>query len=156
MDVYLDTEFTDFTNARLISLGMVAANGETLYLEINDTWTRADCSEFVREVVLPLLEGGEHACTAAEADRRTRAFLERVAAESGVMLISDSEIDLVLLVRVWGEAGKPAVGTDAAVITLGMPQEMAREDAYEALQLRRHHALDDAIALKRGRLMSGA
>lgn len=150
MDVYLDTEFTDLLNPDLISLGMVAANGETLYLEIDDTWTRADCSQFVRDVVLPLLGGGKHACGVAEADERTRAFLERVADEQGVTLFCDSQLDLVMLRKLWGEVGKPAVVTGAMVITLGMQQEMAREDAYEQ-GLRRHHALDDSIALMRGR-----
>lgn len=53
MLVFIDTEFTDFVNPQLISIGMVADSGEEFYAEVPFSDDR--CSEFVRETVIPLL-----------------------------------------------------------------------------------------------------
>lgn len=58
MRIYFDTEFTSAdlaTDPDLISAGFVAANGREWYIEISD-FSRFECSSFVREVVLPLLD----------------------------------------------------------------------------------------------------
>jgi hypothetical protein len=51
--IFIDTEFTDFIDCHLISLGMVAASGEEFYAEV--PYPDAVCSAFVRETVIPLL-----------------------------------------------------------------------------------------------------
>lgn len=53
MNVFLDTEFTDFFNPHLISLGMASEYGEDFYGEV--PYPDHACSTFVREVVMPLL-----------------------------------------------------------------------------------------------------
>lgn len=53
MNVFLDTEFTDFFDPHLISLGMASEYGEDFYAEV--PYSDQACSEFVREVVVPLL-----------------------------------------------------------------------------------------------------
>lgn len=55
MLIYLNTEFTDLSEPYLISVGMVTA-GRRLYLELSGVGVMP-CSPFVRESVLPLLEG---------------------------------------------------------------------------------------------------
>ncbi|WP_233201165.1 hypothetical protein, partial [Chromobacterium alticapitis] len=51
MLLFLDTEFTDFTERELISIGMVSEDGQhELYLEIQD-FDRDKCNSFVRQVV---------------------------------------------------------------------------------------------------------
>lgn len=57
MKVFLDTEFTNFINTDLISIGMVAENGLKFYAERSD-YEKAWCSDFVKDVVLPQL--GKH------------------------------------------------------------------------------------------------
>lgn len=54
MKLFLDTEFTDFTNPELISIGIVDENGREFYAE-STSFRRERCSEFVVETVLPLL-----------------------------------------------------------------------------------------------------
>ena len=54
LNVFLDTEFTNFIDTDLISIGMVAQTGEEFYAEV--PYPDAACSPFVREVVVPLLE----------------------------------------------------------------------------------------------------
>lgn len=53
MNVFLDTEFTDFHDPQLISLGMASEYGEDFYAEV--PYSDHVCSPFVREAVLPLL-----------------------------------------------------------------------------------------------------
>jgi hypothetical protein len=53
MLVFLDTEFTDFIDPYLISLGMAAEYGEDFYAEV--PYPDHACSAFVRETVMPLL-----------------------------------------------------------------------------------------------------
>ena len=54
MKLFLDTEFTDFTNPQLISIGIVDERGREFYAERND-FPREACSNFVVQTVLPLL-----------------------------------------------------------------------------------------------------
>lgn len=54
MRVFIDTEFTDFTDAELISFGAVADDGREFYAELTD-FDRSRCSDFVRAIVLPKL-----------------------------------------------------------------------------------------------------
>lgn len=53
MNVFLDTEFTDFFDPHLISLGMASEYGEDFYSEV--PYPDHACSAFVREAVVPLL-----------------------------------------------------------------------------------------------------
>ncbi|MFS2113405.1 hypothetical protein [Herbaspirillum frisingense] len=53
LKIFIDTEFTDFIDCHLISLGMVAESGEEFYAEV--PYPDAACSSFVREAVIPLL-----------------------------------------------------------------------------------------------------
>lgn len=53
MNVFLDTEFTEFRDSYLISLGMASEYGEDFYAEV--PYPDHACSAFVREVVIPLL-----------------------------------------------------------------------------------------------------
>lgn len=57
MNIFLDTEFTDFPESEcdLISIGLVADDGREFYAELTD-YRQEACSDFVRQVVLPLLK----------------------------------------------------------------------------------------------------
>lgn len=62
MKLYLDCEFTQLSSeAKLISLALVAENGREFYVELMDTWDTQDCSDFVIEIVLPQLWHGSYA-----------------------------------------------------------------------------------------------
>jgi hypothetical protein len=55
MLIFLDTEFTNLIDRRLISIGMVSEDGQhALYRELQD-FDLENCSAFVRGNVLPLL-----------------------------------------------------------------------------------------------------
>jgi hypothetical protein len=58
MNIFLDTEFTDLSKPRLISLGLVSEDGQEFYRELTDTWTLDQCTLFVIAWVLPLMGDG--------------------------------------------------------------------------------------------------
>lgn len=89
MLVFFDTEFTDFAeDAKLISIGMVAETGDSFYAELSDTYTVEDCSDFVIEHVLPLLEGKNALMTFKELQSQLHNWLE--ALREPVTLATDS------------------------------------------------------------------
>ncbi|EJN10123.1 3'-5' exoribonuclease [Herbaspirillum sp. YR522] len=84
--IFIDTEFTDFIDIHLISIGMVAVTGEEFYAEI--PYPLESCSDFVRETVVPLLGQLPNAlCTKDELNTKILAWLKSVRPES-----SDLEI----------------------------------------------------------------
>jgi hypothetical protein len=64
LKIFIDTEFTDFNNCYLISLGMAAESGEEFYVEV--PFPIDACSEFVRQTVVPLLDKIPHSYCALE------------------------------------------------------------------------------------------
>lgn len=142
--VCFDTEFTDLLNPRLISIGFVAEGDECLYVELLD-WTRAECSRFVKDVVLPLLNQPRQVSVDEAAEQILRYF--EVIGEP-VTLMADSPVDFQLLGELLHDAGqsKPRNLAEALVISPTIAGEIVRENLY-ASGLRRHHALDDAKAL---------
>jgi hypothetical protein len=69
LKIFIDTEFTDFIDCHLISLGMAAESGEDFYAEV--PYPDKACSQFVREAVIPLLGKIPHAQCASD-DLRTK------------------------------------------------------------------------------------
>ncbi len=145
--VFVDSEFTSLAEPRLISVGAVAGDAAAFYCELND-WPAEHCSEFVRESVLPLLEGGAVPHPEA-ADAFARWIAERAAA-SPVTIVSDSGFDRWALADLFGREDLPAGARWQRV-----PVDAERlDDSARALGLRRHHALDDARALRHALLGS--
>ncbi|MFK4231647.1 3'-5' exonuclease family protein [Pseudomonas guariconensis] len=76
MRLFLDCEFTQLNaQAKLISSALVAEDGKEFYVEVMDAWREEDCSEFVKEIVLPQLWGGEYAMPIIEARSALLRFL---------------------------------------------------------------------------------
>lgn len=154
MFVFLDTEFTDFTNPSLISLALAAEDGYDFYAERTD-YRREDCSDFVRQEVLPLLgRVPGAACTQAELTQRLRTWLD--CFYEPVTLIFDSERDWVLLadacLGTTHKQAPPNVGEKVHLASNIITQptfEKALNAAYSQA-LPPHHALADARALRAG------
>ncbi|QJQ02327.1 hypothetical protein C798_19415 [Herbaspirillum rubrisubalbicans Os34] len=84
--IFIDTEFTDFLNCHLISLGMVAGTGEEFYVEV--PYPHAACSEFVREAVIPLLGSIENAqCLFEDLRHRILSWLSLIRHDSEIFEI---------------------------------------------------------------------
>lgn len=77
LKIFIDTEFTDFIDCHLISLGLAAETGEDFYAEV--PYPDKACSEFVREAVIPLLGRIPHArCAFDELRLKTLNWLDIV------------------------------------------------------------------------------
>lgn len=64
MRLFIDTEFSDFIDCDLISIGIVSEDGREFYAERND-FDLSRCNNFVKAAVLPLL-GQEPAIVGTE------------------------------------------------------------------------------------------
>ncbi len=139
--VFVDSEFTSLAEPRLISFAAVADDGARFYTELSD-WPRDACSQFVRDTVLPLLDGDfvPHPVAADEFAR----WLEARAAEAPVTLVSDSGFDRWAVADLLGREDLPP-GCAWQRVPIHYEQLDA---AVGSLGLRRHHALDDARALR--------
>lgn len=150
MLVFLDTEFTDFIDCDLISIGMVSEDGRyQLYLERSDY--RGDwCSDFVRAAVVPHL--GQHGAAvtrAVLADRLTEWF---ATLPPSVTIACDSYTDMELFLDALDHlrpmnltAGYYDLRDAEATPTF---QEAATH--YHAQGRPWHHALHDAQANRAG------
>lgn len=64
MRIFLDTEFTDLVpHNKLISIALVDEDENYFYAELSDTYELKDCSDFVKDNVLPFLRGGSYVMT---------------------------------------------------------------------------------------------
>ena len=154
MLVFLDTEFTDFTNPDLISLALVSENGREFYAERAD-YRREDCNDFVRQEVLPLLgRVPGAACTHSELTERVRTWFECLPEPA--TLVFDFEGDWLLLADAWlglHHREAPANVGDK----LHLSNHTITHPIFEAALNRvftqhwpPHHALADARALMAG------
>lgn len=93
--LFLDTEFTDFINTELISIGLVSACGEhEFYVELNDYRPQV-CSEFVRKNVEPMLDLHKHGKSTIQASARLYCWLEEL--EQQYIICADNMVDWELL-----------------------------------------------------------
>ena len=154
MHLFFDTEFTELgIDPRLISIGLVSEDGSReFYVELSDTYQPSDCSNFVREAVLPHLQGGDALKTMDELTLRLGNWIKGF--DQPVQLVTDSLSwdwpwiqELFYLPGTWPKNldGKPVLLSEM----VGSPLlERAVEKAFQSHvpRLRRHHALDDAKA----------
>jgi RimJ/RimL family protein N-acetyltransferase len=143
--VFLDSEFTQLREPRLISVGAVATDATAFYCEVG-AWPREQASDFVLQVVAPRLDGD--AVPHPVAGEALARWLGQRAARQPVTVISDSLYDRWALADLLGTEYLPA-----AVRWQRVPLPYEKLDAVVAeMGLRRHHALDDARGLRQALL----
>jgi RimJ/RimL family protein N-acetyltransferase len=146
--VYIDSEFTRLTQPQLLSFGAVADDDGEFYGEIAETLDESSvpladrCSEFVCDVVLPLFE--QCAQPRAKLANRFASWLADRARGRPITLISDSGFDRWALSDLLGTENLP---DGAQWLRVPVAYETLDQVAH-TLDLRRHHALDDAIGLR--------
>lgn len=149
MLVFIDTEFTDFDNPRLISVGLVAEDDyRWLYSEIDSDHWYKHASEFVLSDVVPLLNCRFGQEQPAQAAQRIRTWAAKLP-ETGT-ICCDSDYDWDLLRRLMlDNGGWPAQFEDKPHRVEWTPQFGELLELYFLRYgLTRHHALYDARALR--------
>ncbi|WP_460146794.1 3'-5' exonuclease family protein [Pseudomonas sp. S2_A02] len=82
MKIFLDCEFTQLNHdSKLISLALVSESAEEFYVELTDTYSIDDCSDFVIQNVLPHLDPLRYGQSFVEAQVFLRGFLGSFAGE---------------------------------------------------------------------------
>jgi RimJ/RimL family protein N-acetyltransferase len=139
--VFLDSEFSSLEAPVLLSFGAITADGQTFYAELEHDRPIA-YSAFVERSVLPLMEN--FGTTRADAAGQFLRWLREQADGRLVRLISDSGYDRWALGELL-DAEDPPEGA----LWQRAPVAYSELDRLsEELRLRRHHALDDAVALR--------
>jgi hypothetical protein len=157
MLIFIDTEFTRLEEAaKLISIGLVSEDGREFYAELADTYQVKECGDFTREVVLPLLEGGNALMPMAMLTKRLKCWLEEF--DQPIQLATDSLLwDWKWVPVIFNDLASWPVNLDRHPFLLSMNYVenydafwQTVERAFENKGLRQHHALDDAKANRLG------
>ena len=76
MKIFVDCEFTQLNRySKLISLALVSESGDEFYVELTDTYSDEECSDFVIQNVLPQLDPLRYGQSLVEARSSLRRFL---------------------------------------------------------------------------------
>lgn len=156
--VFFDTEFTHFQEPlfpeppELISIGCISEDGATFYAENRD-FNVQHCSEFVKETVIPLLDGGDSSMPYSILANKLNIWIQEFKAP--VSFITDSpSFDWPFVEHLFCQYGWPPnlivkpthIAFNSVIQTIRF-QHLVEQTFYSHQpKLRRHHALDDAIA----------
>jgi len=143
--LFFDTEFTDFKDMDLISIGIVSQHLHEFYAE-NSEYNKTWCNDFVKSEVLTKLQSGEYAMPYGQLKENLQIWISDLLEEySSVLFIFDYSGDWFLL----GE------------LLIDYPQrdkvKGQKDDLEAGIELyfmhdrsNEHHALHDAKALFNG------
>ncbi|BBH12272.1 3'-5' exoribonuclease [Chromobacterium haemolyticum] len=151
MLIFLDTEFTDFIDCELISIGMVSEDGlHVLYLEVQD-FDRLKCKAFVQAAVwsqLGKVDGASISKTALAG--RLRQWFDSLPHD--VVLACDSQHDRDLLADVLDGTWPANVSgwLDLREYQANPAFDRAAAAYHTTTGLPWHHALYDAYAHRAG------
>ena len=149
MLIFLDTEFTNFIDARLISIGLVSEDGREFYAEVAGI-DPFHCTPFVCETVLPLL-GANESLILSPADLRSKLREWLAQFSSSDIIVFDFNLDYLLLLHAVGETPAAKIEYVSGAILASDVYDAARNETF-AGDRPQHHALTDAHAMRNGYL----
>jgi hypothetical protein len=158
--LFVDIKFTDLTpDAKLMSIGLADESGEhKFYAEPSDIWKPSDVGEFAQREVIPKLEGGASRLPMGTLKKYLAAWIKGLRAP--VMLATESvQWDWPWIEDLLKQRWPQNLARDPLLLTTEYLYEFdafeaAREAAF-ASGLRRHHALDEALANRKAWYTSG-
>lgn len=99
IEIFLDTEFSDFKTLNLVSIGLVTEIDKNFYME-NSSINAKDCSLFVQKEIFPLLKGGQNNISYEEIQNKLNIWLNSFNEE--IVFIADYDGDFVILKKLLG------------------------------------------------------
>lgn len=99
MRIFIDTEFTDFENPELISIGLVTEDGQhEFYAELPVNYSK--CNDFVLAIILPQLGKGPDAqCGIDELCIRLKNWIVQFACMAPITICYDYDGDWTLFCK---------------------------------------------------------
>lgn len=141
--VFVDTEFTNFESAKLISIGLVTSCGEEFYAEAE--YRLCECSNFVKEYVIPLLTVDEKS-SLDNIRESLLCWIKSVGNNGMIFICYDSEYDREMIKQIFRNE------TPRSVLFRHLgPSCINGLKCYEFYinnKQNQHHALHDARALR--------
>lgn len=131
LKVFIDTEFTDFKDCDLISLGMVAETGQEFYLE-NAEYEKKWASQFVRQHVLPLCNFQKSGVKRLTLAARAWEWLEELPCDN-VQIMIDYKGDWELLIELLSEP-HPKLKSPPMNLYVPLHTRLANARTAESLQ----------------------
>ena len=169
--VFIDTEFTDFNDIDLISIGACAENGMEFYGE-NTDFQQEYSSDWVKSNIYPLLDYSKFGMKRKELSARLWSWIEELPCD-GIIIAFDYQSDWDLMFDLFERDKHPKIigvenfthnifkhadkivndtgGTDQQyndMVTKIRNSFDSQLSYYFKGPVRRHHALDDAIGNK--------
>jgi hypothetical protein len=151
MLIFLDTEFTDFTNCELISIGLVSEDGKYEFYAERTDFNYDWCNDFVRsEIWNHLGRYPEAKVKKHQLAQRLRDWLARLSNE--LTIAFDSQIDWdLMLVALEGAVPENIKGIHGLGSIIDDPVFSKAVDEYHRNGAHPyHHALHDARATRLG------
>lgn len=141
MKLFIDCEFEDLNpEAKLISIALVAEDGNYFYSELTDTYNLRDCSNFVMEHVLPYLKN-ENKMTFSECSFEIAKWIEDRNQEC-ILACDNVSWDLPYLKKLLEPVWPENLKKDDIFKFIIMEDVADRIISENNLQI--HNALDDA------------
>lgn len=145
MLIFLDSEFTGLGQRwpRLISIGLISEDGlHQFYAELTAESYMEKCDPWVKENVLPFLEGCDCLMQPDELHRHLTEWIEALGA---VQIATDSDVDFDFMRAI---LDRWPANLDTKRLKLGGSEfaEALNMIQAENNDLHQHHALDDAKA----------
>lgn len=141
--IFLDTEFTNFEQPELISIGLVTLSREEFYAEVE--FNLEACSGFVRATVIPLLSSAEK-YSLAELKTRLSAWIEEIRKGEPVVLCFDSVYDRAMLELIF--CNDFPSGASLHPLGASYINKIKQYEYHVRTKQVEHHALHDARALR--------
>lgn len=149
--ILLDTEFTDFINCDLISIGMACDDGKHEFYAERSDYERTWCNPAVQTGILPLLDGS-NVVTRSELATQLRTWLSSLPSKK-VAIGGDSRTDWDLLMDIL-DGELPANITNQYFDLRHMTEipvfQNAIRNYHDQPNQPWHHALHDAKAHRAG------
>lgn len=156
--IFFDTEFTDFKEMGLISVGFSVGDGDGLYFGLRNGWNLDDCSAFVIETVLPLVQH-RNPVFATRKDAAIAILDWAVSSSAGddVLFVCDYDGDAYLLAGLlmesgrWPSDGLPKIIHVKSVLYDPLEFDFLNETLEALLESidDRHNAMADADCLRK-------
>ncbi|PKO47964.1 MAG: hypothetical protein CVU29_00870 [Betaproteobacteria bacterium HGW-Betaproteobacteria-22] len=143
--LFFDTEFTDFKDMDLISIGIVSQHWHEFYAE-NSEYNKAWCNDFVKTEVLTKLQGGEYTMPYNQLKEKLQIWISDLLEEYvSVLFVFDYSGDWFLMGDLLTDyPQKEKVHGQKDELDAGIELYFMHDRSNE------HHALHDAKALFNG------